>query len=85
MPTPNIVELMVRMEGLQQMVETLVEAMAAQRRPEGEPQVERGPWVQERQVETQEPVRGVVHVSFSKFVKLQPLTFSRSNASKDPQ
>ena len=85
MPAPNIVELMARMEGLQQTVETLVGAMTAQRRHEGEPQVERGPQVQERQVELQVPVRGAIHVSFSEFVKLQPPTFSGSDSSEDPQ
>ena len=51
MPALNIEELMVRMEGFQQMVDALVGAMAEQRKLEGEPQVERGPRVQERQVE----------------------------------
>ena len=58
--------------------------MVEQRRLEEEPQVEKGPWVQERQVEPQVPVGGVVHVSFSEFVKLQPPTFCGSNVSKDP-
>ena len=58
----NIVELMARMEGLQQIIETLVGAMTAQRRHEGEPQVERGPQVQERQVEPQVPIGGTIHV-----------------------
>ena len=42
MPTPNIVELMARMKGLQQTIETLVVVMVAQRRLEGKHQVERG-------------------------------------------
>ena len=44
--------------------------MVEQRRPTGEPQVERGPWVPKKQVEPQAFVGGVMHVSISKFVKL---------------
>ena len=44
----DIVELMARMECLQQIVEILVRAMAKQGRLEGEPHVARSPQVEER-------------------------------------
>ena len=85
-PTPNMAELMASVQGLQRTVETLIGAMAEQRRPEGEPHSTQGPQGNEGQVE-QQPVTGggSTRVSYSEFVKLEPPTFSGSDASEDPQ
>ena len=65
------------------MVKTLVRAMANQGIHKEDPLVEKEARHREKQFKPQVEV-GVTHISYSEFVKLQPLTFSRVDILEDP-
>ena len=66
-------------------MDTLVGAMAEQRRPEGEPHATQGLQGDGGKIDQQALTGGgSAHISYSEFVKLKPLTFSGSDASEDP-
>ena len=65
-------------------METLVGATIEQRRPEDEPT--QGPQGDEGQIEQQPLLSGKsAHVSYSKFIKLEPPTSFGSNVLENPQ